>query len=1075
MSAARQVLFAVTGSSFVPGSRFLILGLLFAILSAAAPLSAQTARVLILHTNDLHDHVRAGENGLGGLPYVSGYVKQVRAQRSDVLLVDAGDVAEKGDLVAFKTHSEMTYEALRRIGYDGVTIGNHEHDEAGFAGLRRYEAVLGQRLLSLNLLEAGGTPAFEPSRMINVNGVKVGLIGLIVPRQDRCLNFADSGRALARESMRLREAGAALVVAVCHESAPKCAEWSRAAPGVHVFVSGHSHEALHAPILVPETGAYIVQAGSYARWVGRLEIELDAAAKKILRAEGKLVPMRHDVIPVDAEMLAWVREREKSLAPEAATFVFQNPADLDGFSIARLAAEALRLAAGADLGFCHPYQVIRNTLSVGPVDLNALFKTGGQRGYENVSVEITGAQVVAYMNALAQIQREPPEWAGFGATLKATGGGASVYETDLSPERRYRVVMPKIEWETRFRRLATRVREREPQDPLAASTAVPAALPVTFTEALHDYIKTILREGDTVHARAARLAKRRELLESQVSSGGTATPAKVPNAPPEAYLPGDPLPYFGSEDAWDRRAFKRPHNPNEGARIGQAIILDLIEGRRADALASAREWVDRDPAEGESRFGLILALAQGGQFADAEREMNVLLDLGFPPERFLAGPRGLVKPLRQLETYKRRIAGKTHGLVHGPMLGALAPDRMRVWVRTETEADVEVRVAEAWNLTHPVASARSRARAAEDYTAVLEVTGLKAGTEYSYRILIGGAEVPRWSEWKFRTPARPASAERVRISFGACAHYTPVNERVWDAIRLRRPDAFLTLGDNVYIDLAGEVNGLHDYTYYCRQSRPEWRRLAGSTPIYAIWDDHDVAIDDVFMGPYVDNPSWKLGHFRVFRRNWNNPAYGAEPEWPATWFNFTLGPVEVFMLDGRFYRENWARPAASMLGPVQKRWLLDALRTSKAKFKLLASPVPWADDAKTATAGGVASDTWAGHRAEREEIFDLIARERIHGVILLSGDRHRTDVRLIRRPGAYDLYEIESGRLTNANFHPPHGETVFVYTDMQTFSTLTFENAGGEPVARMEIVNIEGNTVWQRDVKLSELTVGQPR
>jgi hypothetical protein len=77
--------------------------------------------------------------------------------------------------------------------------------------LRRYAAVLGQRLLSLNLLEAEGTPAFEPSRVINVNGVKVGFIGLIVPRQDHCLNFADSGRALARESRRLREAGAARV------------------------------------------------------------------------------------------------------------------------------------------------------------------------------------------------------------------------------------------------------------------------------------------------------------------------------------------------------------------------------------------------------------------------------------------------------------------------------------------------------------------------------------------------------------------------------------------------------------------------------------------------------------------------------------------------------------------------------------------------------------------------------------------------------------------------------------------------------------------------------------------------
>jgi alkaline phosphatase D len=560
------------------------------------------------------------------------------------------------------------------------------------------------------------------------------------------------------------------------------------------------------------------------------------------------------------------------------------------------------------------------------------------------------------------------------------------------------------------------------------------------------------------------------LLLASVSAAN-APRATSQHAPPEAYLPGDPLPYFGSEDPWDRRAFKRPHNPNEGARIGQAQIIDLIEGRRDDAIASAREWVNRDPAAGESRFNLILGLAQAGEREEADREMDLLLDLGFPPERFLAGPRELTGLLHELPTHQRRVAGRTHGLVHGPMLGALTPASVRVWVRTEHEADVEVWITEGWDFATSVTTARGRTRAAADFTGVVEVTGLKPARDYAYRLFVDGREVPRWSEWTFRTPPLPSSRDQVRIAFGACSHYTPVNERVWDAIRLRRPDAFLTLGDNVYIDLAGEVNGLHDYTYYCRQSRPEWRRLTGSTPIYAIWDDHDCVIDDVFMGPYVDKPSWKLGHFRVFRRNWNNPSYGAEPEWPATWFKFRHGAVEVFMLDGRFYRENWARPGASMLGPVQKAWLLDALRASTATFKILASPVPWADDSKTAAAGGIANDTWAGYRAEREEIFDLIARERINGVILLSGDRHRTDVRLIPRPGAYGLYEIESARLTNANFHPPHGETLFVYTEMQTFSTLTFDCSTDDPVVKMEIVNIEGNTVWQRDVPLSEISV----
>jgi 2',3'-cyclic-nucleotide 2'-phosphodiesterase (5'-nucleotidase family) len=476
-----------------------------------APLAAATAHLLILHTNDVHDHVRAGDAGVGGLPYVSGYIKQVRAGRSDVLLLDAGDVTEKGDLVAFRTHSDLTYEAMRRIGYNGITIGNHEFDAVGIAGMHHYEAVLGQPMLCLNILDKAGAPAFEAGRIVEVNGIKVGLIGLIVPRSAGCLDAAASGRALAAEAATLHQQGAVLVVAVCHEGSKKCADWSRAAPGVAVFVSGHTHEELLAPVTVPETGALIVQAGSYARWVGRLELEVDTVTGKILHADGRLVPMRHDQVPVDAEMLAWVRAQEQALAPEAATFVFNNPAPLDGYAIARLAAEGLRRAAGADIGFCHPAQVIRDTLPAGPADVNALFRTGGHRGSETVLVDLTGAEVESYLNALQTIQREPPEWVGFKVRRVAGPGSGEILRTDLDPVRHYRVVMPKIEWETRYLRLAAKVRARDPVHAPAARDIVPVPASATFTDALQACIKQTLAAGDTVQDRAMQLARQREL------------------------------------------------------------------------------------------------------------------------------------------------------------------------------------------------------------------------------------------------------------------------------------------------------------------------------------------------------------------------------------------------------------------------------------------------------------------------------------------------------------------------------------------------------------------------------------
>ncbi len=475
--------------------------------------AAEPVRLLVLHTNDMHDHLRPGTDGAGGLPYVSGYVAAERAAHPAVLVLDAGDVTEKGDLVAFRTHGVMSYEAMRHIGYDGVAVGNHDFDDLPWERRREFERTLGQGLLCLNIVRPDGAPEFTASRLIERGGLRIGLTGLIVPREapDGGLDFAASGRALAQEAAKLRAAGAQLVVAVCHESVPRCADWSRLAPEVNLFVSGHSHQALAAPFVVPETGALVVQAGSYARWVGRLELEVDPAAGKIVRHAGRLVPMEHASVPVDAAMLAWVRGREQALAPEAGDFVCDNPAELDGFSVARLAAEALRRAAGAEIGFCHPYQVIRAALPAGRVDVNAVFTTGGHRGHETVLAELTGAEIEAYVNGLVTTRREPPEWAGFRIARSSPPGAAERWVARLEPARRYRVIMPKIEWETRFLRLVRQLAARDPANPLAqrAFSAEPAA--ADFTTATAAYLRELTAAGDTLAGRAALLAREREV------------------------------------------------------------------------------------------------------------------------------------------------------------------------------------------------------------------------------------------------------------------------------------------------------------------------------------------------------------------------------------------------------------------------------------------------------------------------------------------------------------------------------------------------------------------------------------
>jgi alkaline phosphatase D len=273
----------------------------------------------------------------------------------------------------------------------------------------------------------------------------------------------------------------------------------------------------------------------------------------------------------------------------------------------------------------------------------------------------------------------------------------------------------------------------------------------------------------------------------------------------------------------------------------------------------------------------------------------------------------------------------------------------------------------------------------------------------------------------------------------------------------------------VYIDLPREAGPLHRYTYYQRQSRPEFRRLTGSVPVFATWDDHDAAVDDIWLGPYRDKPKWKPSMLKLQKENWNNPSYG-DPNWPACWFKFAVGNVDFFVLDCRYYRTNPFAEKRTMLGPTQKAWLLRELKLSNATFKIIASSVAWASGAKPGS-----RDTWDGFPEERNEIFSSIDDNSIGGVILLSADRHRSDAWKISRPDGYPLYDLMSARLTNVETHELMPGALFGYNEKCSFGLLTFDTTDNDPKVTYDVVNIDGETVHSLTIKRSELTKAKDR
>jgi alkaline phosphatase D len=534
-------------------------------------------------------------------------------------------------------------------------------------------------------------------------------------------------------------------------------------------------------------------------------------------------------------------------------------------------------------------------------------------------------------------------------------------------------------------------------------------------------------------------------------------------APDDAYVEGSEHPYYGSENAWDRRFFYDQIG-FEYKRRGQRQMLDIVEERPGEAIRYCRELLAADADDLESWYNLAVALCRIGEVDSALQTMHIALSKGLPLERFLAGPRDLLKPLTESAGFRETAKRANIQLLHGPMLGSLTARSAKFWVRTVDEAPVQVVASLSDGLFRPIRSTVAKTDATRDYTAIVEIENLLPSTQYYYDVVIDGKSTLKPDFPSFRTYPAENGGGQFKVAFGGGAGYYPPNERIWDVIQSKKPNAFFGLGDNVYINMPEKPNGVHYYTYYRRQSRPEFRKMVASTAIYAIWDDHDAATDDVWLGPYREKPQWKLPLLELFAQNWINPSYGGG-EWPGCWFSFNIGDVDFFMLDGRFYRTNPYGENPTMLGPAQKTWLLDQLKRSEGTFKVIASPVPWSLATK-----GAARDTWNGFKAERKEIFDFLAEHKIDGVFLLSADRHRSDAWKIERGNGYPLYEFESSRLTNQHVHDVMPQALFGYNEKQSFGLLTFDTTKADPTVTYQIVSIDDETVYNLTIAKSEIS-----
>ena len=323
------------------------------------------------------------------------------------------------------------------------------------------------------------------------------------------------------------------------------------------------------------------------------------------------------------------------------------------------------------------------------------------------------------------------------------------------------------------------------------------------------------------------------------------------------------------------------------------------------------------------------------------------------------------------------------------------------------------------------------------------INGLSPDTLYQYQVSIDGKADPNW-KGSFKTAPVEGTPTAFRLAITSCMKIGRP-QGSWNILLEEQPDLHLTVGDTHYADTTNPTVQLEHHLTYRREK--EFAKVLQQVPTYAIWDDHD-------FGPNNSDGTAKGKEFSLagWKQAWPNPPSGTS-DTPGAFFKFSRGDVDFFVVDGRYHRSPNGLPdddKKRMLGDAQFAWLLNGLKNSKAKFKIIAS-------------GSVLEhskvDGWRIFTFSRHRLFDAIKEHKISGVMYIGGDMHKSLVWQHHESDrvGYPMIEIMSSGITNGK-------------DL-SFATIDFDTTVADPTARVRIIYGRGEKInTDKTWKLSQLS-----
>ena len=280
----------------------------------------ETKKLTILHANDFHGQIsfkiEKDYTLVGGISLLSSYIKKVRGESEAVFCAVCGDILQDNIQNAC-SKGINTVGLLNLIKLDALSLGNHEM-EYGLAHLLIFKECIRTPILCANMMVRQlDKPLFEPSRVFDVDGIKVLAIGVIpehyvssMMTDEFCstmLKYKDSYEAIRSEIQKHKDERIDITLLMSHYGIDGDILLAENMPEdlkIDVILGGHSHIRMDSEEIV--NGTLVVQSNYGMTHIGRLDLELDMHSGDIVGHKWELVELNDSVCDFDNEADSYV-------------------------------------------------------------------------------------------------------------------------------------------------------------------------------------------------------------------------------------------------------------------------------------------------------------------------------------------------------------------------------------------------------------------------------------------------------------------------------------------------------------------------------------------------------------------------------------------------------------------------------------------------------------------------------------------------------------------------------------------------------------------------------------------------